>query len=211
MSRSIALVEVRSWSCGMVILDAAEKASGVRVLQAELNDGPGVCVKLTGGLADLDAAAAVVKQIAFSMSVPVIAHLIAATGESSARAYEAPVEFNPLIEQVTVSYPAETVGVSEANVSDQANYAVGLIETQGFTAVFEAIDTAVKTANVEVLAREKLGGGYITVVIKGDVAAVQAAVDAGSAKVGALGKLIAAHVIARPSQAVLSLLPGIGK
>jgi microcompartment protein CcmL/EutN len=118
------------------------------------------------------------------------------------------VEFNPLIEQVTVSYPSHT-GVSEEIVSEQANFAIGLIETQGFTAVFEAIDTAVKTANVEVLAREKLGGGYITVVIKGDVAAVQAAVEAGSAKVAALGRLIAAHVIPRPSQAVLSLLPGL--
>ena len=50
-------------------------------------------------------------------------------------------------------------------------FALGLIETQGFTAVFEAIDTACKAANVEVIGREKLGGGYITVLIKGDVAA----------------------------------------
>ena len=57
------------------------------------------------------------------------------------------------------------------------------------------------------MGKEKLGGGYITVIIKGDVAAVKAAIDAGSAKVGALGKLIAGHVIARPSAAVLSLLP----
>lgn len=192
----------------MVILDAAEKASGVRVLQAELNDGPGVCVKLMGALADVEAAAAAVGRIASRMSVPVTAHVIAAPGASTRAAYEAPVDFNPLIEQATVSYPSEAAGVSELQMSEQASYAVGLIETQGFTAVFEAIDTAVKTANVEVLAREKLGGGYITVVIKGDVAAVQAAVDAGSAKVASLGKLIAAHVIARPSQAVLSLLPG---
>jgi len=89
----------------------------------------------------------------------------------------------------------------------QASFAVGLIETQGFTAVFEAIDTAVKTADVEVLAKEKLGGGFITVVIKGDVAAVHAAIDAGKAKVEGLGKLIAAHVIPSPSQGVLSLLP----
>ncbi len=209
MRQSVAFVELGSWSCGIVILDAAEKASGVRVLQAELNDGPGVCVKLTGSLADLEAAAAAVKSLAWKMAVPVTAHVIAAPGASRA-AYEAPVEFNPLIEQATVSYPSESSGVSEKNMSDQASFAIGLIETQGFTAVFEAIDTAVKTANVEVLAREKLGGGYITVVIKGDVAAVQAAVDAGSAKVASLGKLIAAHVIARPSQAVLSLLPGVG-
>ena len=92
-------------------------------------------------------------------------------------------------------------------MNEQAGFAVGLIETQGFTAVFEAIDTAVKTAAVEVLAREKLGGGYITVVIRGDVAAVRAAVDAGSARVNGLGRLIAAHVIPSPSQAVLALLP----
>ena len=86
-------------------------------------------------------------------------------------------------------------------------FAIGLIETQGFTAVMEAIDTACKAANVEVIGKDKLGGGYITVMIKGDVAAVKAAIEAGQEKVGALGKLIAAHVIARPSPAVLSLLP----
>lgn len=89
----------------------------------------------------------------------------------------------------------------------EPSFALGLIETQGFTAVFEAIDSACKAANVEVVCKEKLGGGYITVVIKGDVAAVKAAVDAGKQKVEGLGKLIAAHVIARPSGAVLGLLP----
>ena len=91
-------------------------------------------------------------------------------------------------------------------MSEQSNFALGLIETQGFTAVFEAIDTALKTAAVEVVAREKLGGGYITVLIKGDVAAVNAAVNAGKAKVEGLGRLVAAHVIPSPSKGVLSLL-----
>jgi microcompartment protein CcmL/EutN len=86
-------------------------------------------------------------------------------------------------------------------------FAIGLIETQGFTAVMEAVDTACKAANVEVIGKEKLGGGYITVMIKGDVAAVKAAIEAGKEKVGALGKLIAAHVIPRPSAAILALLP----
>ena len=94
---------------------------------------------------------------------------------------------DPLIEQAVVNIPRERGAMNQ-----QSSFAVGLIETQGFTAVFEAIDTAVKTAAVEVLAREKLGGGYITVLIKGDVAAVQAAVDAGKAKVEGLGRLIAA-------------------
>ncbi len=85
--------------------------------------------------------------------------------------------------------------------------ALGFIETQGFTAVFEAIDTACKAASVQVVGKEKLGGGYITVVIRGDVAAVQAAVDAAKPGVEGLGKLIACHVIARPSESVMALLP----
>ena len=92
-------------------------------------------------------------------------------------------------------------------MSQSTNFALGFIETQGFTAVFEAIDSACKAANVEVIGKEKLGGGYVTVVVKGDVAAVKAAVEAGKSKVEGLGNLIAAHVIARPSAAVLSLLP----
>ena len=92
-------------------------------------------------------------------------------------------------------------------MSEQPSFAIGLIETQGFTAVIEAIDTACKAANVEVLGKEKLGGGYVTVLIKGDVAAVSSAIEAGKARVNGLGNLIAAHVIARPSAAVLSLLP----
>jgi microcompartment protein CcmL/EutN len=186
----------------MVILDAMEKMAGVRTLQAELNDRPGVCLKVTGPLADIEAAVQAADDMANAIRVEIISHVIPAPSDSSRAAYEAAPEVNPLIEQAVVNIPAE-----RGTMNQQSNFAVGFIETQGFTAVFEAIDTAVKTAAVEVLAREKLGGGYITVVIKGDVAAVRAAIDAGSAKVNGLGKLIAAHVIPSPSQAVLSLLP----
>ena len=87
--------------------------------------------------------------------------------------------------------------------------ALGFIETQGFTAVFAAIDTACKAANVEIVGKEKLGGGYITVVVQGDVAAVKAAIESARTKVEGLGKLIAAHVLTGPSESVLSLLPKI--
>ena len=115
---------------------------------------------------------------------------------------QSPTVKNPNYEVVSSLTPPET-----AAMADNPSFALGFIETQGFTAVFEAIDSACKAANVEVLGKEKLGGGYITVIVKGDVAAVKAAVEAGTAKVGALGKLIAGHVIARPSTAVLALLP----
>lgn len=191
----------------MVILDAMEKTARVRVLQAELNDQPGVCLKLTGPLGDIRAAAQAAEAIAGQMQVACVVDVIPAPGPTSSRAFQAAADYNPLIEQPTVHLPRDTKESKDARMAEQAPFAVGLIETQGFTAVFEAIDTAVKTASVEVLAREKLGGGYITVVIKGDVAAVRAAVDAGKAKVEGLGRLIAAHVIPSPSAAVLSLLP----
>jgi len=191
----------------MVILDAMEKTAGVRVLQAELNDQPGVCLKLEGPLADVQAAAEAATAAARGMEIAIVLDVIPHPAESAREAILARPDFNVLFEQATVHLPAERRKPRGGTMNDQAGFAVGLIETQGFTAVFEAIDTAVKTAAVEVLAREKLGGGYITVVLKGDVAAVRAAVDAGSAKVASLGKLIAAHVIPSPSQAVLSLLP----
>jgi microcompartment protein CcmL/EutN len=184
----------------MIVLDAMEKCAGVTLTQAELNDSPGVCLKLHGSLADVQSAAAAARQAAELMGVGIVAHVIARPSVDSAPAWLAVTDFNPLIEQATVHNPGKLM-------KDQASFAVGLIETQGFAAVFEAIDTALKTAAVEVIAREKLGGGFITVVIKGDVAAVRAAVDAGKAKVEGLGKLIAAHVIPNPSPGVLSLLP----
>jgi ethanolamine utilization microcompartment shell protein EutS len=123
-----------------------------------------------------------------------------------------PPEFNPLIQQDVVFFPVyervpQQAGDKEQTVDNSGSYALGLIETQGFTAVFEAIDSACKAANVEVVGKEKLGGGYVTVIVRGDVAAVKAAIEAGKIKVEGLGKLIAAHVIPRPSEAVLGLLP----
>jgi microcompartment protein CcmL/EutN len=196
----LAVVEIGGWSLGMVVLDAMEKAAGVELLQTELNDAPGVCLKLGGPVGDVEIAVEVARQMGVTLQTTVTAGFIARPATGSEGAYCAQPDFNPLIEQPSVRNPEKTM-------SNQAHFAIGLIETQGFTAVFEAIDTALKTAAVEVVAREKLGGGYITVVIKGDVAAVRAAVDAAKSKVDGLGKLIAAHVIPSPSQGVLSLLP----
>jgi len=203
---ALGLLEVKSWTATMAALDAAEKAGTIRVLQVEINDLYGACVKFTGSTSDVEAALAAGRAMAEAMQVDVVTDLIPAPSPVSRPAYDAKREFSPLIEQDVVVFPNEQAS-KEQHVSEQAPFAIGMIETQGLTAVIEAIDTAVKAANVEVLGREKLGGGYITVLIKGDVAAVKAAIDAGREKVEGLGKLIAAHVIPRPSTAVLSLLP----
>jgi microcompartment protein CcmL/EutN len=191
----------------MVVLDALEKAATVRLLQVELNDLYGVCMKVSGRVAEVQTALHAGKAIADSLQADCVIDVITGPDDRSQPAYEARPELNPLIEQDVVHFPVQPEKTEGNRLNQQARFAIGFIETQGFTAVIEAIDTACKTADVEVLGREKLGGGYITVVIKGDVAAVRAAVEAGKAKVEGLGKLIAAHVIPSPSQSVLSLLP----
>ena len=208
MREALGLIEIQGWSPAMVVLDAMEKAGTIRLLQAELNDLYGVCLKITGPLADVRTALDAGISLAKTLKVNCVSDLISAPDHESRAAYEAPSEVNPLIEQNVVHIPAAAGITKENGVNQPSDFAIGFIETQGFTAVIEAIDTACKAANVEVLGREKLGGGYITVMVKGDVAAVNAAIEAGKTKVGGLGKLIAAHVIPRPSSSILSLLPG---
>ena len=88
-----------------------------------------------------------------------------------------------------------------------AEDALGMIETRGFTAMVEASDAMVKTARVELVGYEKIGGGFVTAVIRGDVAAVRAAVDAGLQAAEKVGEIISVHVIPRPNIAVDEALP----
>lgn len=207
VTAALGILEIRGFTPGIVALDAMDKASSIDLLQVEMNDFYGVVIKVTGSTSDVTAAIEAGKALAETMGGQPIATVLNRPDERALGAIESGREVSALTQQEVVLRPRTTADSKESNVADQPSFALGLIETQGFTAVFEAIDSACKAANVEVLTKEKLGGGYITVVIKGDVAAVKAAVDAGQAKVGALGKLIAAHVIARPSAGVLSLLP----
>jgi microcompartment protein CcmL/EutN len=203
----IGLLEINGLSPALVALDALEKAAAVRLFQLELNDFYGVVLKFTGDSASLRAAIDVARQTVEQMKGQCTSAILDAPDERARRAIESKQEFSPLLEAPVVFFPNYEPAGKEIDVTEARYNAIGLIETQGFTAVLQAIDSACKAANVEVLGKEKLGGGYITVLIAGDVAAVQAAVDAGKARVEGLGKLIAAHVISRPSDGVLSLLP----
>jgi microcompartment protein CcmL/EutN len=207
VNQSLGILEVTGLTPAMVALDAMDKAGEIRVLQAESNDFYGIVLKVTGSQASVATAIATGQIVAESMGGKPIATVLNNPDEKAWPALESKVEVSPLIQQPIVKIPNYEAIASRKGSPMENISALGFIETQGFTAVFEAIDSACKAANVEVLGKEKLGGGYVTVVIKGDVAAVQAAVEAGVAKVGSLGKLIAGHVIARPSAAVLSLLP----
>ena len=89
------------------------------------------------------------------------------------------------------------------------NEALGMIETRGLVAAIEAADAMVKAANVVLVGSEKIGSGLVSVMVRGDVGAVKAAVEAGSAAANSLGEVIATHVIPRPHQDVEKLLPAI--
>ena len=85
--------------------------------------------------------------------------------------------------------------------------ALGMVETRGLTAAIEAADAMVKAAEVTLIGTEKIGSGLVSVMVRGDVGAVQAAVDAGSANASRLGELVAVHVIPRPHADVEKILP----
>ena len=85
--------------------------------------------------------------------------------------------------------------------------ALGLIETKGFVGMVEASDAMVKAAKVDLVGYEKIGGGYVTAIVRGDVAAVKAATEAGARAAERVGELVSVHVIPRPHQNLDDILP----
>jgi carbon dioxide concentrating mechanism protein CcmO len=221
VTESVGILETIGLVPTMAAVDAMEKSALVRVLQCELNDFYGVVTKITGKTTAVATAIAAGRRVAERMGGRPVAATIFRPDPGAMKAIVSKPEFNPLIQQEVVFFPQfETVADAArprdagpaamqqgASMSHDQSLALGFIETQGFTAVFEAIDAACKAANVEVVGKEKLGGGYVTVVVRGELSAVTTAVETGKTKVGELGKLIAAHVVARPSSSVLALLP----
>ncbi|MHC1787141.1 MAG: BMC domain-containing protein [Christensenellales bacterium] len=88
--------------------------------------------------------------------------------------------------------------------------ALGMVETKGLVASIEAADAMVKAANVRLIGRVLVGGGLVTVMVRGDVGAVKASVEAGGAAAKRVGELVSVHVIPRPHDDVEGILPTIG-
>ena len=92
-------------------------------------------------------------------------------------------------------------------MGETTNEALGMIETRGFAAMVEAADAMVKAAKVDLIGLERIGGGYVTAIVRGDVAACRAAVDAGQRAAEAVGEVVSTHGIPRPHEAVDAALP----
>lgn len=92
-----------------------------------------------------------------------------------------------------------------------AKEALGMVETKGLVGAIEAADAMVKAANVSLMGKEKIGSGLVTVMVRGDVGAVKAAVEAGAAAAKRVGELYSVHVIPHPHEDVESILPADNK
>lgn len=203
--RSQALLEIGHLTPTLMIADRCLKSADVRLVGLENTDAGTVCIKLSGTAAAVAQAAARGKAIADTMGTSVVAWIAPAPDGGTVALVRAPPRFSPLIGAYDGWIPREenpTMG------RDIFRDAIGLIETQGLVVVLHATDAMLKASDVSVLGKEKIGGGYVTIVVHGDLAAVQAAVDAGRRTVESLnGKLILADVISNPHPELLALLP----
>jgi len=109
--------------------------------------------------------------------------------------------------QKKTSEPLKEIKVKEEK--KMAQEALGMVETRGLVAAIEAADSMLKAANVELVGTEKIGSGLVSVMVRGDVGAVKAAVEAGGASAQKLGEIVATHVIPRPHGDVEKILPSI--
>lgn len=184
--------------------DAALKAGNIRLLGLEPVGTEVILSRFAGSTADVEAALAAAEQRVLSAGSRVVAaRLIPRPADTLDRATDAPNSINPLYGGREYLLPTDYPNRN----TTMKHHAIGILETQGLTAILHATDAMLKAADVSLVGKEKIGAAYVAIIIRGDVAAVEAALQAGSAAVGDLGKLIAAQVIARPHEDFLALLP----
>lgn len=204
--KALGFAEIPFFSITAVVADQVVKAAPVRLLGIETTGNENLMLRLQGDVASIETALAFAKQRARELGSEAVVRCISRPEAALDPLMHFPNTQNPLYggrdQFLPTDYPETKTQTMNTNPQ-----ALGILETQGLTAVLEATDTMLKAANVTLVGKEKIGAAYVTVIVKGDVAAVKAAVDAGAKAVGSLGKLIAAHVIARPHDDLAALLP----
>ncbi|MEY4916424.1 MAG: Major carboxysome shell protein [Verrucomicrobiota bacterium] len=203
---ALGFIEVPSLGITAVVADMAVKSAKVRLLGIETTGNENLMIRLAGDVAAVQSALAVGAQRAEEMGATAITKCIAKPDAGMARLMNFPNAQNPLYGGRDQFLPND-FSQNQNEIMSAKQEAIGILETQGLTAILEATDAMLKSANVTLVGKEKIGAAYVTVIVRGDVAAVTAAIDAGAKAVGQLGKLIAAHVIARPHEDLAALLP----
>jgi len=201
LSYNLATIEVIGLSPALVIADKAVKAADVTIVGVEGDAGEMAMVKMVGDAANCQRAIDIARQVARQMHAKFYSSLRLNFVDSKAvRLVESDQEYSSINEAFFHMLPK----THERGLNMQA---LGLLETQGLTGVIEGADVMLKAANVELIGKEKIGAAHVTVMIRGDVAAVEAAIEAGKAAAQRVGTLICAHVIARPHEGLAKLLP----
>ncbi len=204
--KALGFAEIPFFSITAMVADRIVKAAAVRLLGIETTGNQNLMLRIQGDVASVEAALSAAEKRALELGSEAIVSCLSRPENALDRLINFANIQNPLYggrdQFLPTDYPEPKVQTMNPNPQ-----ALGILETQGLTAVLEATDAMLKSANVTLVGKEKIGAAYVTVIVKGDVAAVNAAVDAGSKAVGNLGKLIAAHVIARPHDDLLALLP----
>ena len=223
---NLAMVEVFGLAPALVIADQVLKAADVDLVGAEGNAGQDTLIKFTGDAGSLAKAIEVARQVAESLHAKATFALRLQFQDSDkGKLVHSPQEFSQITDGYLHMIPTAPRRVGEDAASAAKRYreaqknphnptqkgynmqAIGFLETQGLTAVLEGTDAMLKAANVEVIGKEKIGAAHVTIMVRGDVAAVKAAIDAGKAAAEKVGKVVAAHVIARPHEGLAKLLP----
>lgn len=201
---SVGLLETPFLSITSAACDAALKAARVTLLGLEPIGTEVILSRFSGDIGSVTAALEAASARVKAMGSQVMSSQILNTPPSElAVAMEGKNFINPLYGGREYLLPTN----HQPYPATMKPQAIGIIETQGLAAILHATDVMLKAANVELVGKEKIGAAYVTIIIKGDVAAVTAALDAGAQAVGGLGKLIATQVIARPHEDLLGLLP----
>jgi len=188
-THSLALLEVANLTPALIIADRCLKAAGVTLLGIESTDSADQCIKLVGETGAVMAAGQVGVELARHMGSRASLSVLPAPVEATRiLAHPQPV-YSPMLDLYDYRIPKEPLDMSPSD-------AVGLLETQGLVAALHATDDMLKSSNVTLVGKEKIGAAYVTIVVRGDVAAVQTAIATGKQTVERLGgKLILADVI----------------
>jgi microcompartment protein CcmL/EutN len=202
---ALGFIEVPFFSIAAVVADAVAKAAGVRILGFDTSGSEEIVIRTAGGVSEVAAALEAAEEQARKLGVKSLTTRLARPDPQYSELYSAPNAINPLYGGRDQFLPTDFPNPDHAMKSE--SQALGILETQGLTAILEATDAMLKAADVTLVGKEKIGAAYVTIVVLCDVAAVTAAVAAGAAAAAPLGKVIASHVIARPHQELLALLP----
>ena len=199
----LAFAEIPFLSITAMVADAMLKAADIELLGFEPTGAETIMIRIAAKEpGDAEAALHAASSEAKRLGVSATTTLLARPHQSIPSLNTKPNTINPLYGGRDELRPSDF-----PNKTMNKNQAIGILETQGLTAILEATDAMLKAADVELVGKEKIGAAYVTVIVRGDVAAVKAAVEAGAQAAGPLGKVIAAHVIARPHEGLLALLP----